>query len=245
VSVGGGSAVGASATVPGADNVVDVTMPSSAGANTSVTITIYNVTNAASNGNLSIWTSTDTTAASKALGLTAASSVSGLTVGLSSQAGGAEGVTYTVGFTTSATGVLTGGWSKITVQAPVGTIFPGDCCGNGSYTVSVAGGSATQADATIPSGGNVVDVTVPNNAAVSTAVTLTIDNVINPATTGNLNVWTSSDTTASSKSLGLNSASSVSGLTVGLSSHAGGAEDVTYTVGFTTSATGGLTGGWS
>ena len=245
VAVGSGGAAEANTTSPAGGNVVDVTVPNSAAASTAVTLTIYNVTNAATTGNLNVSTSSDPTSSSKPLGLTSTSSVSGLTVGLSSQAGGAEGVTYTVGFTTSSSGSLTGGWSKIILQAPVGTIFPGDCCGNGYYQVAVGSGGAAEANTTSPAGGNVVDVTVPNSAAASTAVTLTIYNVTNAATTGNLNVSTSSDPTSSSKPLGLTSTSSVSGLTVGLSSQAGGAEGVTYTVGFTTSSSGSLTGGWS
>ena len=222
---------------------MDVLVPNSVPASTAVTLNIYGVTNP-SGGGLSVWTSSDPTQVSKSLGLKTATSIANLTVTPSSTAAGAEGVNDTISFTTSSKGALVGGWSKITVEGPPGTVFPGGCCGNGYYDVSVAGGAAATASPTFPEGLNVVDVLVPNSVPASTAVTLNIYGVTNPSG-GGLSVWTSSDPTQVSKSLGLKTATSIANLTVTPSSTAAGAEGVNDTISFTTSSKGALVGGWS
>ena len=62
--------------------------------------------------------------ASVALGSAPASFSSPPPLSLSTSAGGATGVTYTVNFAASATGTLVGGSGTITLAAPTGTVFP-------------------------------------------------------------------------------------------------------------------------
>ena len=162
------------------------------------------------------------------------SSVSHVSVTISppSMAGGAL-TTYVVQFTTSASGSLSGNaGATITVNLPPGTGLS-DFNANSMVTVSgnqvgvCAIASATQVSCGIFSGD-----TVP----ASTAVTLTLDGVNNPATAKacTLSLFTTSDTTAvTSPSYTVTSATKIGALSVKPSSTLPGATNVTYAVQFT------------
>ncbi len=203
-----------------------------------LSLVLSGVTNPTATGSLSVATSADTAPASASVVITAAQSVTGVTASETSTAAGAQ-VTWQVGFTASSTGTLEGtAGSTITVTLPPGTTF-------GSYT-----------------GGITVDTTTVNNidygCVVSSGTTLscgvflgqtvnpgdvvsvTIQAVTNPSTTGSktVTVSTSSDH-AGTTSVPITVDQAVSGVSVAMVSTAANAETA-WTVGFTTSSTGGL-----
>ncbi len=177
--------------------------------------------------------------------LARASQVTGVTATNTppSSAAGAQ-TTYIVGFTTSASGGLSGdSQSQITIALPAGT-------GVSSLTGFVTETGSTQrlGNCNVSSG---TTVTCPlfsgSTIAASTAVTVELDAVVNPTSTGTktLTVATTADTTAvTSAGYSVTAASTITQPTVTDTppSAAAGAQ-TTYLVAFTTSATGGLSGG--
>jgi hypothetical protein len=201
-----------------------------------VTVTLTNVTNApTSMGNtLSLSSSTDTTAVqTPSYTLTNPQTPTAPSVSLSSNAGGIQHVTYTIGFTTgAATGELVAP-GTITIAAPAGTAFQAggvihDITTNQTFAVggTLSNGNATD---TLTLGGSEV---INSGDQVS----VTLSNVTNPATSANnvIALSTSSDTNVTRTSnYVLTSPQVVTSPSVALSSNAGGIQHVTYTVGFT------------
>ena len=208
-----------------------------------VKLTMDNVTNppAGTGDKLTFSTSSDTTPASTpTFATTAPQALSDLlAVSLSSSAAGATGVTYSVGFTTSSTGGLVSGGS-VTVVAPSGTVLP-NCV---SYDDTTTNQQFSGCQQTSSDGGATATYGVNGTINAGDQVKLTMDNVTNPpAGTGDkLTLSTSSDTTpASTPTFATTAPQALSDLlAVSLSSSAAGATGVTYSVGFTTSSTGGL-----
>ena len=140
-----------------------------------------------------------------------ATSVTGGTVSASPSTAGTGRSTYTVGFTTSATGALSSG-ATITLLAPNGTAFPSSAA---DYSLSAATGSAAvtsvaTSDTTGP--GQATVSSTPNQTAISLGastiadtdqVTVTILPVSNPIAAASnyvIDESTSADTAAASSS---------------------------------------------
>ena len=222
----------------------------SVAASTAVTVIVAGVVNpSAASYTLSVSTSSDTTAVtSPSYTVTAAKAVTSPTVSITppSKAAGATTV-YTVGFTTSSTGALSGtAGSVINLTFPLATgvanlngntgVFVGTSQVGSCFDNSTTSPPTTAVQCTIFGGDSV---------AASTAATVIVAGVVNPsAASYTLSVSTSSDTTAvTSPSYTVTAAKAVTSPTVSISppSSAAGATTV-YTLGFTTSSTGALSG---
>ena len=129
--------------------------------------------------------------------------VSGVAVALSNPGALARQVTYTVDFTTSASGALAAGSGMITLEAAPGTQLPGAAAdyelGGAAGTVKAVGvagngprgnGFAGQGQASGP----IVSLTVTTAVTASAPVVLTVRGAANPSA-GNesMTVWTSAD----------------------------------------------------
>ncbi|WP_203756465.1 IPT/TIG domain-containing protein, partial [Actinoplanes cyaneus] len=200
-----------------------------------VEIVYGSVTNPPTAGSYSLTVSTSSdTAASARYSIVGGGSVSGVSVDLSTAAAGVKGVTYTVSFRTSATGGL-GDAGMITVDAP-GLILP--TC---AYLVDEASTSGGMDACSSTGPGSRLLLSDFGEVGAGRQMQLVFDGVTNPAAAGSysLTVSTSSDTAASAR-YSIVGGGSVSGVSVGLSTPAAGVKGVTYTVLFTTSATGTL-----
>ena len=103
--------------------------------------------------------------------------------------------TWTVAFTTGASGALTAGTGTITITAPSGTQFP-----SAASNYSVTSGNNTQTASNVTGGGsNAVTITTPVAVGNSAAVTVVITGVTNPAagsyTASQFKVHTSAEAT--------------------------------------------------
>ena len=114
----------------------------------------------------------------------------------SSYAGGAKGVDYTVGFTTSAHGQLTANYGTITLQGPARTGF----VASGAYQVNDLSShqivlNTGSGAATLSNGGATLTLTVDANVGPGQRLEVLCPNETNPpaGTTGVLKVLTSSD----------------------------------------------------
>jgi predicted lactoylglutathione lyase len=167
-------------------------------------------------------------------------SVSGVTASISPPSSAAGAVTtYTVGFTTSASGALSqSAGDSITVTVPSGSNV--DTMVN--TAVDVGGnqvGACGAATTTVASCGLFSGETIP----ASTAVTVVLGGVTNPGTAGSykLSVATTKDTTpVNSPSYTVTAAGKVTRLSVAASPTLAAGALTTYTVSFTTSSTGGM-----
>jgi hypothetical protein len=192
---------------------------------------------------LKVSTSSDTTQAiSTSYSVTApnAPSQPSVTDSSPSSAAGARTV-YTIAFTTSATGGLSAkAGSQITITLPSGT-------GLGSLSgSSVTDTTSGQQVGSCGTSGVVATCSISGTVPSGDGVSVELDGVVNPTASGaeTLKVSTSSDTTqATSASYSVTAASAPAQPTVvnGSPSSAAGAPSV-YTITFTTSATGGLSG---
>ena len=160
---------------------------------------------------------------------------------------GATQVTYTVGFMTSATGGLAAGTGTISVQAPAGT-FPTrpDC--SSRLTVSdlttKASMSAPMCAQTVNSDGSRLVISPPIDIGPRDEVEVVVPSVRNPAEAGphDLTVGTSSDG-PNSFVFGSSAAHAIKDVTLSATTLAARASEVVYTIGFTTSGSGGLPAG--
>jgi hypothetical protein len=205
-----------------------------------VVITVTDVVNPATiatTDSISIKESgTSTTLTTPQYPITAPKAVVSPTVGLTSTAAMATGVTYNVQFTASSSGGLAGFYSTITLQAPTGTVFSGNA---GDYNIL---------DLTTGNSCSIYAVALSNSSATATItdycgiaggdlITLSVGNVSNPGTTSTgdaLVVSTSSDsvTAQTAPTYSIVPSSSVTGVSVTPSTTAAGASGVTYTVTF-------------
>jgi len=155
---------------------------------------------------------------------------------------GSTSATYTLAFTTSASGALSAVTGTIDVVAPCGTGFP-----SSGWTVDSTATLASTSSSSGCSSSDEAKVTVPPGASVgdSASVKVAVSGVTNPpAGTYVLYVSTSADTYpvgTSPYEIG----TQVSSLTGPSPSLAYADALSTYTIGFTTSATGALAGGAS
>jgi hypothetical protein len=174
-------------------------------------------------------------------GVAHAGVVSNVTVDNTNPSNAAGGRTvYTVGFTTSSTGGLSNAaGSQITLSFPASTNLTHL---NGS-SVTVPAVSSSSIGNCFASASTVVTCNLfgGDSIAAGANVVVVVDGVQSPTTTGanTLTVATTSDT-SNSNTFQIAAAQSISQPTLLLSSTAAGAGNVTYTVGFTTSSTGGL-----
>ncbi len=222
-----------------------VTLPSLQGIGdaTAGTLVINGVTNpSAGSYNEYLSTSADQ-AVVPTSSYTIESAVSSPSLSMSANGSG-ESAQYNVDFTTSSTGALSAGTGTITLAAPAGTVFPSAAS---AYTVSVGGGAAVAASTVaLSNSDSTVTITTPTAVAVSDGVSVVVVGVVNPpaspASGYVLNVNTSADlapvATASYIIKG-----AVSHLTGPSPTPATPGTSATYSVGFTTSATGALAAG--
>jgi hypothetical protein len=169
------------ATATAAAGVVTITLKGSEALadNTAATLSIAGITNppAASYANtlFSVRTTADTTAVSPAANVVI-TGLAGVTFAGSSQAAGATGTTWTVGFTAGATGALVAG-STITVTFPSLFTIPA------APTVTLLTGFTGAGGATATATGGVVTITLDGTEALAdgAAATLSIAGITNPA----------------------------------------------------------------
>ena len=235
------------------DNVAICTIGSTStvGANAAVTVELDGVTNetsapAGGTDTLTVSTTSDTlTSSPGSFPIAAAKSVSQPTVTNTPPTTAAAGRTvYMIGFTTSSTGGMSGtAHSQITVTLPTTASVRSDV--NSSVTV----GGVNVGSCGIGPTDNIAICTIGSTSTVgaNTAVTVELDGVTNETSapaggTDTLTVSTTSDTlTSSPGSFPIAAAKSVSQPTVNLSNLTAGAQ-ANYTISFTTSSTGGMTG---
>ena len=210
----------ATATPTTAAGTVTIAAPVAAGKSSAISVAITGVTNPASgtyaNTAFSVSTSTDTVASNPASGLSFSSVISGVSFSPSSPVSGVS-ANWTVGFTTSASGALAIG-GTITINAPASTTFPSAAS---AYKVN-----GTTATATPTTAAGTVTITTPVAVGSSSAVSVAITGVTNPASGTYANttfsVSTSTDTVASNPASGqafsVGSASTTTGLALSSSS---------------------------
>jgi len=242
------------ATGPSTGNVVTLTLHTSGGSctlpnNTAATLAILGITNPGTGSypaaNFSVSTTHEGVAVSPAspvvIGGTAPSPV---TFAGTSQAAGVT-TSWTIGFTTSATGALVAG-DQVLVTFDPSFAIPG------TPTV-LLGSGFSHCTATASTTSNLVTITLVNNGGScslpnSTAATLAILGILNPGTgsypAANFSVSTTHDPVAvSPTSPVVIGGSAVSGVSFVGSSQAANGTGTTWTVSFTTSASGALVAG--
>jgi hypothetical protein len=164
-----------------------------------------------------------------------ASSVINPTVSMSSTAGGIKHVQWVVKFKATSM-VINGGFIKI--EAPNGTVLPtfGDVHNDTTGAAFSRSGTRTNFNATLQINLCCTDAINPNDD-----ITVTLDDVTNPASGGSnqVNVSTSTDTTpAPTPSFSLTTPEQITGLSnVALSSSATNAQHVSYSFQFNASGT--------
>ncbi|MHB1891293.1 MAG: beta strand repeat-containing protein, partial [Acidimicrobiales bacterium] len=227
---------------PATDLCAQVTLPSLLVIpdGTAGTLVVNGVTNPAAGSYTDLLTTSEDGALVPTPSYTIESAVSSVTGPAipSSQDGSGEAAVYTVGFTTSATGALASGSGTITLAAPAGTVFPSAAS---AYTVNNGSGAVAASKVALSNSNATATITTPVAIGNSTAVTVVVNGVTNPAAaTGyTLAVSTSSDLAPVDTSP-YNIAGAVSNLTGPAPSVSTAGSAATYTIGFTTSATGAL-----
>ena len=173
-----------------AAGTVTIATPVAVSSSTLVTVVMTGVINPAAgtyaNTSFSVSTSVDTTASNPASGLSFGSVVSGVSFSPSSLVG-AGSATWTVGFTASASGALAIG-DTITISAPASTTFPSAVS---AYTVN-----STTVTAIPSTAAGTVTIATPVALGNSTAVSVQITGVTNPAASSYPNTSFSASTTA-------------------------------------------------
>ncbi|HXR22617.1 MAG TPA: VWD domain-containing protein, partial [Acidimicrobiales bacterium] len=172
---------------------------------------------------------------------TSGSRLSGVSLSLSTYLAGATGVTYTIKFTTSSRGALNERTGSVDVKGPDGT-FPG--CAAGTLTDLTSHKSAFLLYCGAQVGDLHNELKFPPGTPISGGdrvelVLISLDNPTSPGA-GTISVGTSSDSAVqvafrTAPGAGIHSLSVLS-----LSTHLGGATEVTYTFRFTTSSGGAL-----
>jgi IPT/TIG domain len=177
------------------------------------------------------------------------SSIGALSVALSSSAAGATRVTYTVEFTTSATGALAEGSGLIELGAPVGSFHHTAACGVASATITDlathASAGVDMCSAPVSEGGAQLQLVSGIAIAAGQRVSVAITGIDNPLVPGPkiLSLHTSSDSPGSATYSVTGHAVPVVALELALSTPAALASGVTYTLSFRTSTHGGLSAG--
>ena len=173
-----------------AAGTVTIATPVAVTSSTLVTVVMTGVINPPAgtyaNTSFSVSTSVDTTASNPAGGLSFGSVDSGVSFGPSSLVG-AGSATWTVGFTASASGALAIG-DTITISAPASTTFPSAAS---AYTVN-----STTVTAIPSTAAGTVTIVTPVALGNSTAVSVQMTGVTNPAASSYPNTSFSASTTA-------------------------------------------------
>jgi hypothetical protein len=173
-----------------AAGTVTIATPVALGDSSEFSVVITGVTNPAAgsyaNSSFSVSTIADSTASNPASGLSFGTIVSGVSFSLSSLVG-AGSATWTVGFTTSTNGALATG-DTITISAPASTTFPSS---SSAYKVN---GTTVTAIPTTAAG--TVTIAIPVVLGDSTAVSVQIAGVTNPAASSYPTTSFSASTTA-------------------------------------------------
>ena len=206
-----------------------------------LSLVLTDVTNPTTTGSVttSVSTSSDTQPASKSVTLTAAQAVSNLSVSPSSTAAGAT-TNWTIGFTTSSTGALGYPGAFVTVVLPAGSSFGSF---EGGTLTDTTTGNGLSSDCYSTTGTTLeCDFNDGNSANAGDVLSLVLTDLTNPTSTGSATttVSTSSDTQSASKSVTITAAQAVSSVSVTPTVASAGSE-ANWTIGFTTSSTGGLT----
>ncbi len=200
-----------------------------------VTVTLDDVTNAAAGvQTLAVSTSADTTPVnSPSYTLVAQQQISGLTTPtLSSTAGGVQHVSYSFSFTASSIGGLVGP-GTITIAAPAGTVLPtfGQVRDDTTSTTLSRSGVRTNSNATLT-----LSLCCSDQISAGDTITVTLDDVKNPATGGpySLSLSTSSDPSpVTTPQYSLTAPEQITNLTAAsLSSAASGVQHVSYSFSF-------------
>ena len=180
-----------------------------------------------------------------ALGAPTPAPVVKLSLSLSTYAAAASDVSYTIEFTTSATASLAANAGTISVGAPAGTFPAAPACANAmtvtDLTTGASNTTASMCFSEVGSEGNRLVIQSPVGIGGNNRVQVVIPGLVNPAGAGlhALSVGTSSNSASSVDFHTLN-AGSIDDLSLSRSDDAPGASQVTYTILFTTSATGGV-----
>ncbi len=235
--------------VSGINNILSVPVPNTISAGDSVTLTITAVTNPlAGDANLYLSTSADQEQVALADNATVPKSLKSVTMTASSPADGATGVTYTINFTASSSGAVEAGDAGVVnIQVPDGTNFGscpyGDCGPSSTYTFTDHTNPSGSGSAGSVSGANgLASIGLPQAIHAGDSLTLVITAVVNPLAAGNFLISTSSDTVPVSVNLAAKTPSAVANPTLSMSSSVAGSTGTTWTINYTTSATGGLVG---
>lgn len=242
---------GGATTGPVSGQTVTLTLPvgCTLAASSAASIDVQGITNpgagtlAASGFSLS--TTTDPVAAHPASGVTiGTTAVSTVTFSGSSLAANNPSTTWTAGFTTSGTGNLANP-NTVSITFPAGFVLPAS-----PATVVLNASFLGTCTTTGTVSGQVVTVTVPAGCtlAASTAATIDIQGITNPAAGALANtgfsVSTSEDTDSVNPATGVTiTATAVTGVTFSPSSTLAANTPTTWTAGFTTSAGGSLASG--
>ena len=170
-----------------------VTVPGTTRPGDLVTFQVHDVTSPGGTGSKSftLSTSADPKPVTLTASLSAAKTVQDAFLRLSSTAPGAAGVTWSLGFVTTA--ALGGPGSTITIQAPSGTVFPAPPAGYICTDVTMVVQALCDADEITVSGSA---MTIPVTAAsAGDMLDVVLPGVTNPHTMGALKVFTTADTT--------------------------------------------------
>jgi hypothetical protein len=196
---------------------------------------------------LTVATSSDEPVSASYAAAAPAHRLTDLSVAISSPAVRATAVTYTVEFTTSATGALAAGAGTVMVDAAPGTFPEGAACHTGVVTVTNLVDHQTSdqlefCSALVSQGGARLQFVTPVAIGAGQRAELAIAGLDNPAVPGPevISVSTSSDRAASASYAITGQGIPVAALSVALSSTAAKATRVTYTLRFTPSSSGGL-----
>jgi hypothetical protein len=236
-------------TLNGAGNQVTggvYSCPSNFNAGDVIQVTAGDTTNPSSTStsdHISVTTSSDTVAAnSESYAIVAETAVTPTSISLSSDANGATGVTYSVGFTPSASGALANQVGSITLAAPSGTVFSGTYPDYVLHDVTQATSCYLYPLTTANSGatltGNLYNC---SNVAAGDELVLDAADTTNPSTnstTDKISISTSSDlATAQTAAYSIVTPGTPPATSISLSSSAAGASEIDYLVGFTASGT--------
>jgi len=195
---------------------------------------------------LTVGTSSD---AARSVGYNVAAprnSVAQLSLAVSTSAARATEVTYTVDFTTSASGALAASSGRIILLAPVGTFPSVRACGEAIATVTdlttTASGQDDLCDVTVSQGGAKLQLSTPVAIGAGQRASVAITGLDNPAVPGPevLSLLTSSDGASSVRYTVTGHGIPLAAISLAVSTLAARATRVTYTVEVTTSPSGEL-----
>ena len=224
----------ASPTVTGATAVL--TSPLAVNAGDMVSVRLVGVTNPVSSGDqtLELSTSADPTPVVLHYKLAPATAVTGASLSESADSDGATGVTYSAIFTSPDRLTAASPYaSTITIAAPAGTAFPPSGCGPYNFVDATTGQSTDCVETQLS--GSTATLEVPFATEAGDVLSVVVDGMTNPATTGRQTVQlsTSADPTPVALHDSLVAVKAVAHAFLQASSYAPSATGVSWSVGFT------------